>query len=88
MTSHARRSTIESARICEQLLKRVVEEVNRGNGDVRVTTKMYTVGECLDFEFVLFCWVGLIVSFVTGWNLLVNAKREREGERKSACLVL
>ena len=46
MTSHARRSTIESARICEQLLKRVVEEVNRGNEDVRVTTKMYTVGEC------------------------------------------
>eukprot|EP00984_Skeletonema_dohrnii_P015370 scaffold6625_cov117-Skeletonema_dohrnii-CCMP3373.AAC.7 len=45
MTSHARRSTIESARICEQLLKRVVEEVNRGNEDVRVTTKMYTKGE-------------------------------------------
>ena len=45
MTSHARRSTIESARICEQLLKRVVEEVNRGNEDVGVTTKMYTVGE-------------------------------------------
>eukprot|EP00985_Skeletonema_marinoi_P014129 scaffold7106_cov192-Skeletonema_marinoi.AAC.1 len=45
MTSHARRSTIESARICEQLLKRVVEEVNRGNEDVRVTTKMYTKRE-------------------------------------------
>ena len=45
MTSHARRSTIESAMICEQLLKRVVEEVNAGNGDVRVTTKMYTVGK-------------------------------------------
>ena len=43
MTSHARRGTVESALICEQLLKRVVEEVNVGNRSVRVTTKMYTV---------------------------------------------
>ena len=43
MTSHARRSTVDSALICEQLLKRVVEEVNDGNSEVRVTTKMYTV---------------------------------------------
>lgn len=55
MTSHARRATIESARICEQLLKRVVEEVNRGNEDVRVTTKMYTVGKfkCLFVYFII-----------------------------------
>ena len=55
MTSHARRSTIESARICERLLKRVVEEVNRGNEDVRVTTKMYTVG-----KFMFVCVFGCL----------------------------
>jgi len=43
MTSHARRGSVESALICERLLKRVVEEVNMGNRSVRVTTKMYTV---------------------------------------------
>jgi len=53
MASHARRSTIESAIICEQLLKRVVDEVdmnarnnfNDDSGGIRVTTKMYTVGK-------------------------------------------
>ena len=57
MASHARRSTIESAIICEQLLKRVVDEVDMNarhnldddndndDGGVRVTTKMYTVGK-------------------------------------------
>eukprot|EP00804_Cyclotella_cryptica_P003352 CCRYP_012839-RA/>CCRYP_012839-RA protein AED:0.08 eAED:0.08 QI:268/1/1/1/0.71/0.5/8/3023/1411 len=43
MSSHARRGTVESALTCEQLLKRVVEDVNAGNRSVRVTTKMYTV---------------------------------------------
>ena len=60
MASHARRSTIESAIICEQLLKRVVDEVDmnaRNNfdddngGGIRVTTKMYTVGK--DFLIVV-----------------------------------
>ena len=58
MASHARRSNVESAIICERLLKRVVDEQvntmgnnnndndnnNNGNGvRLRVTTKMYTV---------------------------------------------
>ena len=43
MSSHARRGTVEGAMTCERLLKRVVEEVNAGNGEVGVTTKMYTV---------------------------------------------
>ena len=30
--------------VCERLLKRVVEEMNAGNNEVWVTTKMYTAG--------------------------------------------
>ncbi|KAL7549945.1 hypothetical protein ACHAWF_013196, partial [Thalassiosira exigua] len=43
MASHARRSTVESALTCERLLKRIVDEVDAGNEEVRATTKMYTV---------------------------------------------
>ena len=43
MTSHARRSSVRSALVCERLLKRVVEEVDAGNAEVGATTKIYTV---------------------------------------------